>query len=221
MPLQRDDREFESKRQQIIDGALDVFATKGFENATNKDIARASKIGSPALIYHYFQDKADLFREVIEQRTQLFQLLTHSDAIMELPPREALAQFGEAFVGVLNNRAAVSVFRLMLGEATRRPAVAEMINKVGPGRLFPLLRRYFERQMDIGVMRRMDSGGSGALLSWSPAGLCPHARRFSAARCKNAQPAHHGRYSNRRFPARRTRTADRHRLNGINFCCDR
>jgi len=160
MPPQRDDQEFESKRQQIIDGALDVFATKGFENATNKDIARASKIGSPALIYHYFQDKADLFREVIEQRTQLFQLLTHSEAIMELPPREALAQFGDAFVGVLNNRAALSVFRLMLGEATRRPAVANMINKVGPGRLFPLLRRYFEQQMDVGVIRRMDPGAA-------------------------------------------------------------
>ena len=171
MSPQRDDQEFESKHQQIIDGALDVFATKGFENATNKDIARASKIGSPALIYHYFQDKADLFREVIEQRTQLFQLLTHSDAIMELPPREALAQFGEAFVGVLNNRAAVSVFRLMLGEATRRPTVADMINKVGPGRLFPLLRRYFECQMDAGVMRRMDPGAAvrcfiGPLLSY-------------------------------------------------------
>ena len=47
------------RRQQIIDGALDVFATKGFENATNKDIARASKIGSPALIYHYFRLVAD------------------------------------------------------------------------------------------------------------------------------------------------------------------
>ncbi len=160
MPPQRDDQEFESKRQQIIDGALDVFATKGFENATNKDIARASKIGSPALIYHYFQDKADLFREVIEQRTQLFHLLRHSDAIMELPPREALAHFGEAFVGVLNNHAAVSVAKLMLGEATRRPAVAEMINRVGPTRVFPLLRRYFERQMAAGVMRRMDSGAA-------------------------------------------------------------
>jgi AcrR family transcriptional regulator len=160
MPPQRDDQEFESKRQQIIDGALDVFATKGFENATNKDIAKASKIGSPALIYHYFQDKADLFREVIEQRTQLFHLLTHSDEILELPPREALAHFGDAFVGVLNNHAAVSVAKLMLGEATRRPAVAEMINKVGPTRVFPLLRRYFERQMEAGVMRRMDPGAA-------------------------------------------------------------
>jgi AcrR family transcriptional regulator len=97
---------------------------------------------------------------VIEQRTQLFQLLTHSDAILELPPREALAHFGDAFVGVLNNHAATSVARLMLGEATRRPIVAEMINRVGPGRVFPLLRRYFERQMEAGVMRRMDAGAA-------------------------------------------------------------
>ena len=43
----RDDTDYESKRQQIIEGALHVFASKGFENATNKDIARAAGIGSP------------------------------------------------------------------------------------------------------------------------------------------------------------------------------
>jgi AcrR family transcriptional regulator len=48
----RDEQDYETRRQQIIDGALQVFATKGFERATNKDIALASKIGSPGLIYH-------------------------------------------------------------------------------------------------------------------------------------------------------------------------
>ena len=57
----RDEQDFESRRQQIIDGALQVFASKGFEKATNKDIAVASGIGSPGLIYHYFKDKCDSF----------------------------------------------------------------------------------------------------------------------------------------------------------------
>ncbi|HCF29675.1 MAG TPA: TetR family transcriptional regulator, partial [Cyanobacteria bacterium UBA11049] len=43
----RDEQDFEVKRQQIIDGALQVFASKGFEKATNKDIAAAAGIGSP------------------------------------------------------------------------------------------------------------------------------------------------------------------------------
>jgi len=47
----RDEQDFESRRQQI-DGALQVFASKGFEKATNKDIAAASGL-PPGLIYHY------------------------------------------------------------------------------------------------------------------------------------------------------------------------
>ena len=35
----RNDQEYEKRRQQIIDGALDVFSGKGFEKATNRDIA--------------------------------------------------------------------------------------------------------------------------------------------------------------------------------------
>ncbi|HJZ45530.1 MAG TPA: TetR/AcrR family transcriptional regulator C-terminal domain-containing protein [Roseiflexaceae bacterium] len=52
------------------------------------------------------------------------------------------------------------MFKLMLGEAARRPMVADMINTIGPGRIFPLLRRYIERQTDAGVFRRMDSGAA-------------------------------------------------------------
>ena len=46
----RDEQDYEERRQQIIDGALSVFGSKGFEKATNKDIANAAKIGSPAFI---------------------------------------------------------------------------------------------------------------------------------------------------------------------------
>ena len=48
----------------------------------------------------------------------------------------------------------------MLSEAARRPMVADMINAVGPGRMFPLLTRYFARQMELGVFRQMDPGAA-------------------------------------------------------------
>ena len=160
MPLQRDEHEFESKRQQIIDGALEVFATKGFEKATNKDIAEAAGGISAGLIYHYFKDKADLFRHVVEQRTQVLMLFAHGEEIMDLPPHEALTRFGMAFAQTVNNRAATKMVKLMIGEAARRPMVADMVNTIGPGRIFALLRRYLERQMEAGMMRRMDVGAA-------------------------------------------------------------
>ncbi len=86
----RDDQDFESRRQQIIDGALEVFSRKGFEQATNKDIAQAAHIGSPGLIYHYFKDKSDLLQKVLQERAPVLQLIAHGDELMELPPREAL-----------------------------------------------------------------------------------------------------------------------------------
>src|SRR6476646_8288383 len=103
----RDEQDFELRRQQIIDGALEVFADKGFEKATNKDIAEAAGIGSPGLIYHYFKDKSDLFRQVLEQGAPVLQLLSRGDALMSMPPEQALTLFGTTLVETLQKRAAV------------------------------------------------------------------------------------------------------------------
>ncbi len=156
----RDEQEYENRRQQIIDGALEVFASKGFEKATNKDIAQAARIGSPGLIYHYFQDKSDLFRQVIEQRAPVLQLIGRGDALMKLPPREMLTLFGTAMLGSFDSRAAVSLFKIVLGEALRRPVVAEMFNAIGPRRGLGLLTDYLDQQMQAGVLRRMHPGAA-------------------------------------------------------------
>ncbi|MFL5804913.1 MAG: TetR/AcrR family transcriptional regulator [Roseiflexaceae bacterium] len=156
----RDEQDYELRRQQIIDGALDIFAEKGFEKATNKDIAEAAGIGSPGLIYHYFKDKADLLRHVLEQRAPVFRLLTQIDELMDMPPRQALPRFADAFVQTMQNPTAIAMAKLVLSEAARRPAVADMVNVIGPGRIFPLLARYMAHQMDVGALRRMHPGAA-------------------------------------------------------------
>ncbi len=156
----RDEQDFESRRQQIIDGALQVFASKGFEKATNKDIAVASSIGSPGLIYHYFKDKSDLFRQVLEQRMPMLELLNHSEEMMTLAPRELLTLFASTFLKVVDNPTTIALFKLMLGEAIRRPIVAEMVNTIGPTRNIAFLTHYLKKQMDAGVLRRTDAGAA-------------------------------------------------------------
>jgi AcrR family transcriptional regulator len=157
----RDEQDFESRRQQIIDGALHVFSKKGFEKATNKDIAAAAGIGSPGLIYHYFKDKSDLFRQVVEERAPVLQLLmSRGEAMMDLPPRQALMLFADAFIKTMENRGALPLFKLLLGESLRQPAVAKMLNSIGPGRGFAFLTRYLAQQMEAGTLRRMDPGAA-------------------------------------------------------------
>lgn len=145
-----------------------MFAHKGFEKATNKDIAEASGIGSPGLIYHYFKDKGDLFRQVVEERMPLLQLLTHSDQdIMSKPPREVLMVFGKAFLRVAENPTSIALFKLILGEAMRQPIVAELLNSIGPSRSIGFLTRYLEKQMAAGVLKPMDSGAAARCFAGS------------------------------------------------------
>jgi TetR/AcrR family transcriptional repressor of mexJK operon len=152
----RKEQDFEERRRQIIDGALHVFAGKGFEKATNKDIAAAAGVGSPGLIYHYFKDKGDLFRQVVEQKVPLLQLIAHPEEILPLPPAEALLRFGRAYLRILDSPEAVALFKLVIGEAARRPRVAQMFNELGPNRVFRFLAEYLQRQMDAGALRRAD-----------------------------------------------------------------
>ena len=65
------------RRTQILEAALEVFSTKGFHKATNKDIASAAGGMSPGLIYHYFKDKEDLFISLVDvYKRQLINSLT-------------------------------------------------------------------------------------------------------------------------------------------------
>ncbi|MEM8532456.1 MAG: TetR/AcrR family transcriptional regulator [Chloroflexota bacterium] len=129
-----DDQTYEQRRQQIIDGALEVFAKKGFEKATNKDIAQEAGIGSPGLIYHYFKDNTDLLLQVLEQRAPIIHLLNQSDEMMSKPPREALTLFANAFLEVVKHRSTMSAAKVMFGESVRQPVIADLVNKIGPTR---------------------------------------------------------------------------------------
>src|SRR5687768_17970786 len=152
----RRETEFEGRRQRIIDGALHVFAEKGYEEATNKEIAAAAGINSPGLIYHYFKDKEDLFRQVVEKRIPLMQLLSHPDELEGDSPRQLLTKIGEAYLRILEDRDAVNAFRLIIGEAARRPHVAQIFNELGPNRIFGFLAEYFQKLMDSGIFRKAD-----------------------------------------------------------------
>ena len=52
-------RRSETRRTQILDAALRVFARRGFDGATIKEIARGARL-SEGSIYNYFRNKEDL-----------------------------------------------------------------------------------------------------------------------------------------------------------------
>lgn len=51
------------RRQEIVQSALKVFATKGFAGATTREIAEAAGV-SEALLYRHFESKEAIYREL-------------------------------------------------------------------------------------------------------------------------------------------------------------
>ena len=58
----------EDRREQILRGAMELFAEKGFRGATTREIARHLGI-SEALMFKYFPSKEALYRAIIQKRT--------------------------------------------------------------------------------------------------------------------------------------------------------
>jgi TetR/AcrR family transcriptional regulator, cholesterol catabolism regulator len=73
----------EEKRTRIREAAAKLFAEKGFENTTTRDIAGAAGINNAAL-YYYFDSKEQLLYQILEEvmRTGLERI-----AEIELSPR--------------------------------------------------------------------------------------------------------------------------------------
>ena len=152
----RDEEEYERRRQQIIDGALAVFSAKGFDKATNQEIAEAAGIGSPGLIYHYFENKMDLLRQAVASRAPLMQDIVRDDILMGKTPRDALRLIGSAFFETLYDLTNLQLFRVIIAEALRNQAMADEWHQTGTMPAKRVLTRYLDAEMRAGKLKPVD-----------------------------------------------------------------
>lgn len=143
------------RRTQILEAAFEEFAAKGFEGATIKSIAARAGLQSPALIYHYFPDKEALFHEVLESKAAVIRAVTELAPTTDLPPEEVLPRIGRAYL-TFDQSNVPQVFQLAIGEALKRPDVAELFMEHGPRRVLEFLKGYLEHQVELGRLRPHD-----------------------------------------------------------------
>jgi AcrR family transcriptional regulator len=148
------------RRGQILDAAFEEFSEKGFKGATIKSIARAAQLQSPALIYWYFPDKEALFREVLEARIPVLRTVRDPAGLLDLPPEKVLPIIARGYLSTFDNPAAQRMARLMVGEAMRRPEIAEVFGNTVIKRVLGFLKGYMERQIELGRLRPHDARSS-------------------------------------------------------------
>jgi TetR/AcrR family transcriptional regulator, mexJK operon transcriptional repressor len=145
------------RRQQILDAAQQVFAQKGFEGASIKDLAKAAKI-SPGLLYWYFKDKTDLFVSLISERIkEAFGTLLPENVSFDLPPEEFLPQFGRFYINLFEWPMNAAMFKVMVANAQSFPEAVHQVRADVIGLVLDTLQGYFQRQIDAGQMRPGDT----------------------------------------------------------------
>ncbi|GHO95275.1 hypothetical protein KSF_053230 [Reticulibacter mediterranei] len=122
----------ELTRKRIQDSAMELFASKGYEKTTMRDIAALAEC-SPGLAYRYFSSKEDLVLAIYQLLVQnleeqvkalpastlveRFERITQAHFALMAPYRETLAAL---FGAALNPRSSVAVFGEQVAHIRRK-----------------------------------------------------------------------------------------------------
>jgi TetR/AcrR family fatty acid metabolism transcriptional regulator len=148
-------------RERILDGALDVFARKGYHRALVDDIVRASGTSKGA-VYHHFPNKEAVFVALVDE----FSELLASRAASAVSARQgALAKVDGALTAVLttfadNERLA----RLILLEAVSLGPAYQRKRAEVADRFAALIQGYLDEAVADGSLPAVDT--RVATLAW-------------------------------------------------------
>jgi AcrR family transcriptional regulator len=118
-PKKSDER---NTRQDILDAALDLFASNGFFGTSMRDIARKVGVRESAL-YHHFPSKAAILEGLLQVLgpAQTFRLagIDIGPLLETTGPRQLLHNIGSMMVSLWATEHEKKMFRFILSEAPR------------------------------------------------------------------------------------------------------
>lgn len=144
----------EDRREQIVEAALRVFAQKGFDKATNKDIAQEAGI-TAGLIYHYFKSKEELLKAALEGNAPSQLVRSDPTELHDLPPDMMLRFVAQQLLNMAEKERFVQLVSIYLPEMIHNPAIAPLgLPMIQDAVKF--LADYLAAKMESGELRQTD-----------------------------------------------------------------
>ena len=149
-----------SRREAIMDAALEVFGTSGLDGAGVEDIARSAGIGK-GTIYLYFKSKEEIFDAILGERwpgpylERLMPEILASEEVLNAPLEVVLERIGNGFLAAVEKN--MLVLRLALSEAYRFPDRAEHLFESTFLRANRILAAFLEAQEKAGRIWPLES----------------------------------------------------------------
>src|SRR4030042_5912578 len=79
----------QDKKEEILEKAVQLFLTKGYEKASMRDLGKAVGIQAPGL-YHYFKNKKEILKQINEDSWQKFHEMILDEAKKIVDPEESI-----------------------------------------------------------------------------------------------------------------------------------
>ena len=150
----------EERKNQLIDVALTLFAEKGWENTTIKDLAEAGSV-APGLFYHYFESKEELLFAIFERHGFNAELRRVVFPSFDRPASEVLLEVAQAYYRLLSEKG--PLVRMLVREAMTNPQLGERwkgMCREGA----ELLAKYLSARVAVGELRPHNTEMSARML---------------------------------------------------------
>lgn len=90
-----------SKKEKILQTALELFTEQGFKATTTKEIALKSGVAE-GLIFYYFKDKNELLHQLTQEFSFIGSMHEEFKKLSEMEPLQALIKIGHLYSNFLS-----------------------------------------------------------------------------------------------------------------------
>lgn len=140
-----------SRRDALLHAAVREFLKRGYQGTSLLRII-GQVGGSRRAIYDEFGDKRGLFTAAVQELCRGGVNAADQARAFSLPPEQGLRMFGQRFVDVLNSRETLALFRMLLGEVKRFPALGRLVFRSVPQNTANHLAAYLTQQTKRGLL---------------------------------------------------------------------
>jgi AcrR family transcriptional regulator len=143
----------EERRQQIAEIAAELFAKRGFNGVTTREIARRARVNE-ALLFRHFPTKEALYTEIIDRKLRMRPEEIDLFAAADGDDEEVFRRAAELMIREV--KADDTLLRLMLYSALEDHRLASVFLKGWTTRLFDHLAAYIDRRVAAGSFRAVN-----------------------------------------------------------------
>jgi AcrR family transcriptional regulator len=138
------DDDLSPKARQILQAARDVFLEHGYGAASTDMIQRSAAV-SKSTLYAYYPTKDALFAAVVEAECRILARTFSEVAFERRDLADSLRRLGQSYLGLLLSPSALGLFRIVVAETPRFPALGLAFFAAGPDLVKRRLAAYLTR----------------------------------------------------------------------------